>query len=250
MYCAKSADRHCLVAGGSQFLGFRPHHFLFEIRQYDCCACLGKGFRGCESHARRCSGHERHLFSKDMFMSCLELRFLIHHFRCRRLRIALADCANLLVKRAIVGRHDSSAVRRIPIQVCAEIQQSESANMTSSLFWVFTWIGTRSAVCPEAVAVHGRRSQPTNAHCLSKLPLQVFETIQWFRGEQPPVKSKPTSGNSNKYFWRSFPILFSERTVVFCPGVTCGSNLLSIDRTQFAQLHNSNDVDQVSCGAP
>ena len=62
--------------------------------------------------------------------------------------IALADCANLLVKRAIVGRHDSSAVRRIPIQVCAEIQQSESANMTSSLFWVFTWIGTRSAVCP------------------------------------------------------------------------------------------------------
>jgi len=81
-------------------------------------------------------------------MSCLEPRFLIHHFRCRRLRIALADCANLLVKRAIVGRHDSSPVRRIPIQVCAEIQQSESANVTSSLFWVFTWIGTRSAVCP------------------------------------------------------------------------------------------------------
>src|SRR5437660_640738 len=103
---------------------------------------------------------------------------------------------------------------------------------------------------PEAVAVHGRRSQSTNAHCLSKLPLQVFETIQWFRGEQLPVKSKPTSGNSNKYFRRALPILFSERTVVFCPGITCGSNLLSIDRTQFAQLHNSNDVDQVCGGAP
>jgi len=37
----------------------------------------------------------------------------------------------------------------------AEIQQSESANMTSSLFWVFTWIGTRSAVALAAVADHG-----------------------------------------------------------------------------------------------
>lgn len=154
MYCAKSADRHRLVAGGSQFLGFRPHHFLFEIRQYDCCACRAKAFAVASPMPAAAPVTSATLFSKDMFMSCLELRFLIHHFRCRRLRIALADCANLHVKRAIVGRHDSSAVRRIPIQACAEIQQSESANMTSSLFLgVRSGLGLRFALA--AVAGHG-----------------------------------------------------------------------------------------------
>jgi hypothetical protein len=64
----------------------------------------------CQSHARRRSSRECHLVLKRQFHEFYEPRCLIHHFRCRRAKAALADRANLLAKRAM-GVESKDALR-------------------------------------------------------------------------------------------------------------------------------------------